>query len=67
MKFHSAKEAMDALIAKAHEDDDFRVRLIESPKETMRDFGIGLPEKYDVVVTDQTSPDTFYINIPPKK
>ena len=67
MKFQSAKEAMDALIARAHKDVDFRVKLIESPKETMRAFGIGLPENYDVVVNDQSQPNTFYINIPPSK
>ena len=67
MKFQSAKEAMAALIEKAHKDDDFKLRLIDCPKETMSAFGIGLPENYDVVVNDQSQPNTFYINIPPSK
>ena len=62
-----AKEAKEALIVKAQKDKDFKVKLINKPKEMMRVFGVGITDKYKVIVSDQTCMDTFYINIPPQK
>ena len=67
MKFQNAIEAIEALIVKAQKDKDFKVKLINKPKETMRAFGVGIPDKYKVIVSDQTCTDTFYINIPQQK
>tara|TARA_B100000530_G_C15830075_1_gene437071 strand:+ start:203 stop:406 length:204 start_codon:yes stop_codon:yes gene_type:complete len=67
MKFKNAKEAIDALILKAQKDNEFKKSLIKKPKEVMRGFGIGIPEKYKVIVSDQSQENTFYLNIPAKK
>ena len=56
MAFSYSGEIETRIMAKAAEDEDFRVRLIDDPKSAISEvFGINLPEWFDVQVHQNTT------------
>lgn len=55
------------LVEKAINDDDFKGRLINNPKETIEEVGgVQIKSNFDIVVEDQSNDDMIYLNIPKK-
>lgn len=60
-------KAIQTVINKAWNDDDFRSTLVANPKKAIeKATGEKVPNSLEMVVSDQTDTNTIYINIPPK-
>lgn len=60
-------KAIQTVINKAWEDDNFRQQLVSNPKAAIASAtGEKVPNSLEMVVSDQTDTNTIYINIPPK-
>lgn len=53
------------VIAKVWSDESFKKKLIESPKETLKEMGFEIPSNISIKVCDE-SDGTFYLIIPKK-
>ncbi len=51
------------VIARAWKDEAFCKRLIDNPKETLREFGVEIPENVDLTVV-QEEPNRLYFVLP---
>ena len=63
------KQFISDLTKKCNTDNAFKQNLISSPMETLNECTKGsfsIPNNKEVVVVDQTTPDTIYLNIPSK-
>lgn len=70
MEFTENQKMYAEIVQKAWEDADFKARLVATPVATIEEFTGGklnLPEGKTLVVRDQTTEDTVYINIPAKQ
>lgn len=52
------------IVARAWADDEFKARLMESPKTVMRDYGLELAPGVRVTVVEDTAEDRHFI-LPP--
>jgi len=67
MELTREKQLFQNIISKAWEDETFKAALIANPVqaiETLTGEKVHLPEGRQLVVRDQTSEETIYINIP---
>ncbi|WP_299674875.1 NHLP leader peptide family RiPP precursor [uncultured Dokdonia sp.] len=67
MELTREQKLLQTLIQKAWEDVDFKEYLKRSPLEaiqTLTGEQLNLPEDKTILVTDQSSQDVIYINIP---
>ena len=67
MELTREQKLLQAIIQKAWEDANFKERLKESPLEaiqTLTGEQLNLPKEKTILVTDQSSLDIIYINIP---
>lgn len=63
----TARKAIQAVINRAWEDDNFKASLIKQPKKVfLETTGLVFPQDAELVVIDQTNPQKTYITIPPK-
>ncbi|MEM6319315.1 MAG: NHLP leader peptide family RiPP precursor [Bacteroidota bacterium] len=59
------KKIVQTVINKAWDDADYRKALVANPNQAIEmATGERVPERFDLVVTDQTDPETIYLNIP---
>ena len=68
-KQENLKEVLTAVLTKAWEDKTFKKQLVASPKEAIEKLTgkeFSLKNGMEMIVTDQTKPNTFYFNIPIK-
>ena len=57
-------EARAVVLKKAFDDADFRQELLNNPRKAFEQTtGMSIPETVKVVVTDQTDPFSFYLNV----
>lgn len=62
----SRNQKTAAIIAKAHNDDDYREQLLANPKNAIqREFGKELPQGLEVRVVEESS-NVVYLVLPPK-
>lgn len=69
MEFTQEQKLYAEIVQKAWEDAEFKKELVANPVETIENLTggkINLPEGKTLVVRDQTSENTVYINIPAK-
>lgn len=67
MEFTREQKFMQTVINKAWEDESFKKALVANPVEAIEELTgekLNLPEGKQLVVRDQTSEETIYINIP---
>ena len=70
MELSKEQELLQAVIAKAWEDESFKQELISAPVAAIEKLTGGklqLPEGKTLVVRDQTDEQTIYINIPTER
>ena len=61
------KTAVQIVINKAWEDDEFRAKMVANPKGNIHKLtGLKIPSEVDLIFNDQTDNSKTYINIPPK-
>lgn len=61
------KKAVQTVINKAWEDDQFRGALVRAPKSAIKGLtGLQIPPDVNIVFTDQMDKETIYINITPQ-
>ena len=57
-------EARATVLKKAFDDADFRQELLNNPRKAFEEAtGMSIPETMKVIVTDQTDPFSFYLNV----
>ena len=62
------QKAVQTVINKAWDDEQFRRAFIANPKASIKkSTGLEIPANVKLVVNDQTNPNKLYINIPPKQ
>lgn len=67
MELTREQKLLQTIIKTAWEDADFKERLKASPLETIQELTgeqLNLPEDKTILVTDQSSSNVIYINIP---
>ncbi|WP_299674864.1 NHLP leader peptide family RiPP precursor [uncultured Dokdonia sp.] len=67
MELTREQQLFQTIINKAWEDSTFKQELLSNPHEAIENLTgekVQLPEGKTLVVRDQTSEDTIYINIP---
>lgn len=67
MELTREQQLFQNIISKAWEDETFKAALVANPVqaiETLTGEKVNLPEGKQLVVRDQTSEETIYINIP---
>lgn len=65
-KQNQAKQELLRITLKALKDESYKERLIVNPKEAIQEVSPGFNEDVvNIVVQDQTSEDTLYLNISP--
>lgn len=50
----SLDQAMDRIIEKSCMDPDFRMRLKDDPRATLREFGVEIPDDVEIAVLEDT-------------
>lgn len=61
------KKAVQTVINKAWEDDQFRSALVRAPKSAIKGLtGLQIPSEVNIVFSDQTDKETIFINIKPQ-
>jgi len=58
------QELYQNLVQRSWDDSNFKERLIASPNETIAEVTGREASAHNIVVKDQTDPNTIYINIP---
>ena len=61
------KNVLKIATRKAWKDESFKKALIKNPIKTLEEIlgeRFDLNKNFNIVVVDQTNPDTFYFNIP---
>ena len=61
----SQRAAYGKVIAQAWSDHEFKVKLLDNPREALADAGIDVPADVDVIVTEQ-KPGEMHLVLPPK-
>ncbi len=67
MEFTREQKLFQNIINKAWEDETFKAALVANPVQAIEELTgekVHLPEGKQLVVRDQTSEETIYINIP---
>ena len=67
MEFTREQQLFQTIISKAWEDESFKQELLSNPYKAIENLTgekVQLPEGKTLVVRDQTSEETIYINIP---
>lgn len=62
-----AKQLLESVVAKAQESETFRLQLINDPEAAIESFTgkpMTIPAGKRLVVRDQTSESTIFLNIP---
>ncbi len=59
------QEIYNEIVKRAWESEEFKTQLMSNPESTISEV-LGGEFKGKVVVSDQTDPDTIYINLPRK-
>ena len=54
MKPDEFQKAYGKLVAAAWADEDIKQRLMESPKEVLKEYGVEMPEGVDIRVVEDT-------------
>lgn len=63
----SFKKAVQTVINKAWEDDQFRGALVRAPKSAIQGLtGLQIPPHVNIVFNDQTDKETIFVNIKPQ-
>ena len=61
------QKGLQTVINKAWDDAQFKSELVANPKSAIQTVtGLAVPEGVNIVVNDQTDPDTIFLNIPSK-
>ena len=61
------KKAVQTVINKAWDDEQFRSAFIANPKASIKKTtGLEIPASVKLVINDQTNPNKMFVNIPPK-
>ena len=65
MQMKTRTELEAELIARVADDEDFRARFLESPKEVIQEVtGVAIPEDFNVQVHEESSM-TVHLVLPP--
>lgn len=68
-KLEKGKEVINGIVERAHADENFKSKLIDSPQAAIEEFTgrkFNLKNNASIVVEDQTDSDVVYLNIPRK-
>jgi len=63
------QELFSLLVSKAHENNNFKTKLIKNPKDTIKEVmgqKLNFDDHVSVIVEDQMNTDIIYLNIPKK-
>jgi hypothetical protein len=59
------KERWDSVLARAVQDSDFRQRLIDNPREVLRDVGVELDDEVETITVREFDPRHVILILPP--
>jgi hypothetical protein len=59
-------EILDAVTAKALDDDEYKRKLLANPVEVLRDEGLKIDDDIEIKIVENTE-DTIYLVLPSKQ
>lgn len=63
--YEEFKKVWPKIVAKAWSDAAFKKKLIDSPAEVLKTYGIDLPKGQRCIINESTK-ETIYLMLPPK-